>query len=317
MVMTIVLWTAAVLIAAVLLCMGVTAFVAWRIERAVRPIGKTIEVDGATIHYVDEGSGPPIVLVHGLGGQLRHWTYETVDRLKQDYRVIAFDRPGYGYSRAVPGRAPTLRNQATMIADLIRALRLERPLLVGHSLGGALSLAVALDHREMISGLALVAPLTHPVETPPDAFVLMATLSPIRRWLTSWILATPLSLLFGKRAIGQVFGPDSPKPDFGVRGGNFLMLRPASFRFASEEMTAAPEDIARMERAYERLDCPVGVLYGREDRILDPRTHGEALVSKVPGATLTYVEGGHMPPQVRPDVVVTFIREMAARCAAL
>src|SRR5512141_963154 len=119
-----------------------------KVEAAVPPSGQFIEIDDQRLHYVDtKGAGPAIVLIHGLGGTLGNFTYALVDKLSGEFRVIAVDRPGSGYS-VRPDEAPArLGAQADTLAKFIRALGLKQPLLVGHSLGGALSLAIALDHR--------------------------------------------------------------------------------------------------------------------------------------------------------------------------
>src|SRR5579862_7349056 len=138
-----------------------TAVTARRVEKALPPRGQFIEVSGARIHYLDKGSGPPIVIVHGLGGQMGNFTYALLDRLTDEFRVILIDRPGSGYSKRAPEATGRPKEQAAIVAEFIRKLDLQRPLLVGHSLGGAIALGIALDHPEVVKGLALVAPLTH------------------------------------------------------------------------------------------------------------------------------------------------------------
>jgi pimeloyl-ACP methyl ester carboxylesterase len=129
-----------------------TAITARRVETALPARGQFIEVAGARIHYLDKGSGPSIVILHGLGGQMGNFTYALLERLTDEFRVILMDRPGSGYSRRAPGATGRLTEQAAIVAEFIRKLGLERPLLVGHSLGGAIALGVALDHPEVISG---------------------------------------------------------------------------------------------------------------------------------------------------------------------
>ena len=144
--------------------------VARKAEELVPAEGRFLDVAGARLHYLDVGGaqngGPAIVMVHGLGGQLRNFSYALVDLLKDDYRVIVVDRPGSGYSTAT-GAMPGIIGQGAIIADFIQKLGLDRPLLVGHSLGGALSLAVGLDHPHLVRALALIAPLTQPLEQVP------------------------------------------------------------------------------------------------------------------------------------------------------
>src|SRR5687768_2438886 len=82
-----------------------------RVQRLVPPDGGFIEVEGARLHVLDRGTGQPIVLIHGLGGQLRNF-HRLVDNLAEEFRVIAVDRPGSGYSTAAPGAPANLRAQA-------------------------------------------------------------------------------------------------------------------------------------------------------------------------------------------------------------
>jgi len=115
---------------------------AWRVEKALPPRGNFLQLTGARIHYLERGSGQAIVMVHGLGGQSGNFTYGLVDELAQDYRVIVVDRPGAGYSTRESDDSARLRMQAAVVADVIRKLALDRPLVVGHSLGGAIALAM-------------------------------------------------------------------------------------------------------------------------------------------------------------------------------
>src|SRR6186713_248398 len=111
---------AAVAAGAALLAGGLALFsrvAARRIERDVPPDGQFITIDGVRLHYVDRGHGPAIVMIHGLGGQMRNFGYALADRLVADHRVILVDRPGSGYSAAAPSAA--LAVQATLIAGLI------------------------------------------------------------------------------------------------------------------------------------------------------------------------------------------------------
>src|SRR4029078_6034359 len=182
----------------VLIFSGFALFTAWtaqRVDAALPPPGKFIDIDGSRIHYVDSGSGDPILMIHGLGAQLRHLTHSMVGLLAHEYRVIAIDRPGAGNSTRARGSSAALSTQADVVVKLIQKLELERPLLVGHSMGGAVSLAVALDHPDLVRGLVLIAPFTQVVHAPPEALKPLMIRSPAMRHAIAWTVATPLAII--------------------------------------------------------------------------------------------------------------------------
>ncbi|WP_455731612.1 alpha/beta fold hydrolase, partial [Burkholderia stabilis] len=119
-----------------------SGYVARRVTRAFPPEGRFVDIGGDRIHYVEYGNGPPIVFVHGLAGQLRNFAYLPLARLAQQHRVIIIDRPGAGRSLRGAGSQANVFAQARTVAAFIDALRLDKPVLVGHSLGGAIALAV-------------------------------------------------------------------------------------------------------------------------------------------------------------------------------
>ena len=290
-----------------------SGLVARRVEAALPPRGRFIEVDGNRIHYLDVGSGPAILMVHGLGGQMANFTYALVDRLKHDFRVVVMERPGAGYSERAPGASARLGVQADVVAGVIARLGLERPLLVGHSLGGALALAVAAGHPEAARGLVLLSPLTQPQAAIPAPFRALAIASPRLRRLVAWTLATPLVMLAGRAALAEVFGPEAPPTDYATRGGGLLGLRPRAFYSTSTDLMAVSEDLAGVAARYGALSLPVGVLFGADDRLLDAAAHGRVLPSQVAGAIYEEIAGaGHMIPVTRPDEVAAFIERMDA-----
>jgi pimeloyl-ACP methyl ester carboxylesterase len=288
-----------------------TAHTARRVEAALPPDGHFVDVDGARIHYVDRGAGPTLLLIHGLGGHARNFTYALVDRLAEEFRVVVMERPGSGHSTRPRGAAAGPRAQAHAVAGFVRALGLGRPLLVGHSLGGAVALATALEHPEVVSGLALVAPLTHPEDEPPRAFAGLRIRSPLRRALVAWTVATPVSILRRRAALEAIFGPDPVPHDFATAGGGLLGLRPRAFVSASTDLVAIPDDMRELVERYGTLQVPVGILFGTGDRILDHRRHGEGMRARVADLRLELVEGGHMLPLTAPDRVAAFVRAVA------
>jgi pimeloyl-ACP methyl ester carboxylesterase len=287
-----------------------------RIERAVPPQGRFLVLDDEKIHVLEKGAGPPVVLIHGLEGQMGNFTHSLVDRLADDFRVVAFDRPGSGYSTRSPGSPAGVRAQAATLAGAIRALKLARPVIVGHSLGGAVALAIALDEPDCAGALALVAPLTHPLAKPPLVFRGLSIRSPLLRRFVAWTIATPASLLARELALKQVFSPEPAPSDFGTAGGGLLGMRPSNVYAASSDMVAANGDLEAMTPRYRSISIPIGILYGRGDRLLDPGAQGETMKERIPALDLEFMDGGHMLPVTAPDAVAAFIRRIAARAYA-
>lgn len=290
-----------------------TRHVERKVEAALPPQGIFVDVPGARLHVREQGRGPALLMIHGLGGHMSHFTYEVARQLAHHHRVVTVDRPGSGYSMRPPGTAAGLREQAAALAALIDRLELEQPLLVGHSYGGAVALALALDHPERVAGLSLLAPLTHLPDETPAAFRVLESRSPLMRRLMAWTVATPGAIARGGAVLEQVFAPDPVPHDFATRGGGLLGLRPGQFLAASEDMGALAGQLPGYSSRYGELRMPVAVLFGRQDRILSWREQGEALACKVPHAVLEVVEGGHMLPVAQPDLTVQFIRSAAAR----
>jgi len=286
-----------------------------KVEAAVPPCGQFIEIDGQRMHYVDtKGTGPAIVLIHGLGGTLRNYTYALVDKLSGEFRVIAVDRPGSGYSTR-PDEAPArLGAQADTLAKFMRALGLKQPLLVGHSLGGALSLAIALDHPDCAGALALIAPLTHAQDNVPEPFQGLVVTSPVLRKIIARTLAIPMSIRRAPELLKIVFGPDAVPADYPTRGGGLLGLRPKSFYNTSSDLVAVNEDLPGLMSRYGGLTIPLGMIYAKGDRILDCRQQGEAMKQKCPALDLVLLnEHGHMLPVTAPDSTADLIHRVAAR----
>lgn len=318
-------WLPAALAGPALLAL-ITVLLTARATARVPRLGAMIDLGRARLHVLDTGGAadravPVIVMIHGLGGQLRHFTHGLVDRLRGDHRVVALDRPGAGYSVWKGEASWNLDAQADVVAELIERAALGRVVLVGHSLGGALALRVAQRHRAHIAGLALLAPLTdHP----------QAISAALRRWLTSgrwvlvvlaWTIAMPLGRARRRALLGPVFSPDSIPDDYAVAAGGDLTLRPGHFLAAARDLAGIPDLVASLRAGFDELaqgePLPIGVLYGRQDRVLSARVHGEGLLACLPHARLELIDAGHMLPIMVPDACDAFIRRCVVNASGL
>ncbi|MCQ8279344.1 alpha/beta hydrolase [Acetobacteraceae bacterium KSS8] len=296
---------------------GFSAFTARKVLEAVPQAGRLLQIGGETLHVSDTGGDKPaILLLHGLGGNMLNLLPGLSPLLSRDYRVVAIDRPDSGYSVGAPGRPGNIRAQAWVVRDVIEALGLRKPLVVGHSLGGAIALATALDHPAQVGGLALLTPLTQVETVPPKMFAALAVRNPVKRWLISWTLAVPLGIRRGRRTMEMVFAPEALPRDFAVTGGGLLNMRPSAYRSASRDLVASGDDLPGLVARYPSLGVPVGILFGTEDRVLAPWKHGAAMKALVPDLVYEEIAGaGHMLPFTQPEPTAAFIRKMAEKVA--
>lgn len=316
--LTIVSWIVAALIAAVVIYYGFYVLLTLRIaahaERKVPRAGKLVEIEGNSIHYVEAGKGPPILFIHGLGAQLHQFRHSLFARLEKDFRVVALDRPGSGYSVRATGAGGGISEQARIIVAFMERLGLEKPLLVGHSLGGMVALAIAIEHPGKTAGLALLSPYTRYSAKIGPEFAPLQIEAPWRRWLVAHTTAVPDAVKTAPQVLDLIFGPQAMPGDYPIQGGGMLGLRPSHFYATSSDLVDSALDMARLQARYGEIAVPIGILHGTADRVLPHRPHAVAMKEKVAGLELELIEGiGHMPQFAAPEAVEAFIRRMAAK----
>src|SRR5438067_8078072 len=127
-------------------------------ERENAPRGRFVETGGVRLHYIEHGHGEPLVLLHGNGTMIDDMTLSgLVDLAAKTYRVIVFDRPGFGHSERPSEVTWTPQAQARVLRDALGRLGVQRPIVLGHSWGTLVALALALDYREYVRGLVLLS----------------------------------------------------------------------------------------------------------------------------------------------------------------
>jgi pimeloyl-ACP methyl ester carboxylesterase len=120
-------------------------------------LGKFCNIQGCAIHYFSEGNGPVIVLLHGENGDLYDFYLSPLwQKLKGNYRLIAFDRPGNGYSRRVNWKDYGFRNQGEIIHQAIQHLGLKDPLLVSYGESSGIVLSMLMEHEDSYKGAVLL-----------------------------------------------------------------------------------------------------------------------------------------------------------------
>jgi pimeloyl-ACP methyl ester carboxylesterase len=289
-----------------------------KVEAAVPPDGTFIEIDGNRLHYVDRGpkGAPAMVLIHGLGGQMRNFAGPLVEDLEQDYRVILVDRPGSGWSTRAPGASCSLWQQADTMAKFVRALGLDRPMIVGHSLGGALALTMAAEHSDTVGRLALICPLTQDIQDVPTAFKALEIRSPLMRRMIASTIAVPLAVANQDRFLAEVFKPEPAPADFPVTGGSALGVRAEAFYQTSSDLVALENQLPLLVERYAGIGVPARILYAREDNLLDPHLNGVTTAALLPDCRCEIVPGGHMLPFTQPEMTARWLRRVAEEGSA-
>jgi pimeloyl-ACP methyl ester carboxylesterase len=300
--------------------LGLVLFAAFSNKKAAQylpPSGTFAQLGTTKLHYVDQGQGPAIVMVHGLAGNLHNFTYGLASPLAKNYRVICVDRPGCGYSER-PGYADSsLEAQADTLALLLDHLAIESAVFVGHSLGGAISLAMAQKHPQKVKALALIAPLTHLPDEPAPVFKPLDIASPVVRRLIGWTLAVPGTIYRMNASLKVIFGPEKAPADFALRGGGILALKPKTFITASSDLQQAKFSMPSIEESYAGMTIPTSVLFGREDRVLSCKLNGEDMTTRIKGLQLTLVSGGHMLPVTQIEQSLQFVETVAGKATGL
>lgn len=304
-----------VLVALLALSIFRTRRMAAEAERQVPQAGEIVPVAGGTVHYLDLGprDAQTLVMIHGLSGQLQHFTYALAGLLTRKFRVIVVDRPGCGYSLRDSDALADPAEQGRMIGEALDRLGIARPVLVGHSLGGAVSLAMALDRPDRVGALALLCPATQYEEVVPEVFKGLLIKSSAVRRLIGATIAVPMAAATKDRVLGVVFHPEAPSDDFLIGAGGALGLRPEAFVAASSDAVALRAvGKAQSARYKDELRIPGGVLFGAADEILSPTAHGHTMQAH--GLEFETLEGrGHMIPLTAPQECAEFISRMAAR----
>jgi pimeloyl-ACP methyl ester carboxylesterase len=265
------------------------------------------EVDGLTLHYVMEGHGPPVVLVHGLGGFAESWRHN-IPALARVATVYAVDLPGFGRSSKPPARY-RLADSARALHGFVQAMGLGRVAIVGHSLGASVGLTYALTHPARVERLALIGALVPGATYRPSLpYRLAAT------FVLGELLALCGCAPLYRAAIARCFhAPVTEEVDFLVREGYEARTGPE----AKAAYLATLRDIRRdvvdhapdYRRALATLDPPVLLIHGQQDRVIPPAHCGEA-AEALPRVRVRWIDAcGHFPQIEHASVVNEWLTE--------
>jgi pimeloyl-ACP methyl ester carboxylesterase len=298
-----------------------TAVAARLIEARFPPVGDRIATGpgGAAVHVVERSARAPergaVLVVHGASGNFADMDAALGERLSAlGFRVFAVDRPGHGWSDRLAGADPTSpAGQAAALRAALAQRGVERAIVVVHSLGGMLGLAMALDAPQFARGLVLLAPVSHPWPGGVAWYYRLAA-SPLFGPAFRRLFVLPAGLVSLRGGVREVFAPDPPPRDYVFATRLPLVLRPRHFRANAEDVVAAAAHVAALSPRYPTIRIPTAIVTGDHDGVVYAKIHSAGCARDIPGATLTVLPGvGHSPHHSAPDRAVAAILEVEAR----
>lgn len=276
-------------------------------ERRTPPIGDFMTVDGVRLHYIVRGHGQPLVLIHGNGTMIQDFLVSgIVDELAKRYRVIIFDRPGYGYSSR-PRGLWTPRAHATLYEKALERLGVSKAVVLGHSWGSLVAVALALQAPGLVRSLVLASGYYYPtlradviLASPPAipglGDVLRYTVSPL---VGRALMPGMIKGMFAPAPVPERFEREFPKE---------MMLRPLQLRASAEDAALMTPVTVELQEHYRELKLPVVIIAGADDQIADVGRQSERLHHALPQSEFIVVPGmGHMIHHLAPEKVVQAI----------
>lgn len=301
--------------------LGYSSYAASNAAIANPPLGVFAEIEGVRLHYLDsapEEAGQSkrgtIVLIHGASGNLRDFTISIYAPLAREYRVIAIDRPGYGYSDRPPSNGHDWVNpavQAKLIHGLLAQAGVRNPIMVGHSWAGSVVLAYALDFPKQTGGVVMLAGASHPWRSEP-AFHNRWPAVPVLGDIFLHTLAAPGFALAVSGAVERNFAPNPAPAEYKERAGLSLLVRPDNWRANAEDMRNLSEFLVTQKNRYGELNMPMVIIAGENDTSVNPENHAKRLHKQVAGSKLIMLPNtGHSPHHAHPERVIEAIEDVA------
>jgi len=282
-------------------------------ERRHPPIGRFVNVDGVRLHYLERGQGEPLVLIHGNGSLIQDFLISgMVDELAKRYRVIVFDRPGFGYSSR-PRRLWTPQAQAKLLHDALRWLGVERAHVLGHSWGAMVAAAMAVDFPDFVESLVLESGYFYPTAR-ADVLLMSPPAIPGIGDAMRHTSAPVVSRILLPQIYEKIFEPAPVPEHFHRRFPKELVLRPSHLRAASEDVALMIPAAQALQSRYREIVAPAVIVTGADDRIVNVSRHSARLHRDIPGSEFVTMPGlGHMGHQLAPELVIEAVERAVHR----
>lgn len=264
--------------------------------------GTFIQAGDTTLFVQTAGDSrnTPVLLVHGMAAWSGTWRQTMESLAQRNYYAVAVDSPPFGFSARPMDRSYWRVSQAKRLASLVRALKLERPILVAHSYGSRAAFEFAMRHPELLRALVVVDPALDGIyESRTASSPILSGLLSIDAIRYGLVASTMTNPFLARTLLEQFMHRKEAATDAVLA----VYRRPGGLRGSTRDFgywLLGFLDGADIGRSSERenfaaVEAPVAIIWGREDTTT-PLSQGEALRTYLPNAALTVMDGvGHMP----------------------
>jgi len=273
--------------------------------------GEFAVVEGVQLHYVSRGAGAPVVLLHGNAGFTHDYAAVVRSLVEHGFRALAFDRPGHGQSVRPNNGTATVEKQARLIRGALGELNIKRPIMIGHSWGGMLVLAYALEYKMEVSGIVLLAPAAYPDDSEfatPRALIEIPGLGDLIIRMSSPLIDREI-----RRNLDRAFSPDEV-PAYYLELATAIWNRPEQIKAIVQDEAIFSTTAERLSRRYSEIQVPTIIITGDSDRLVNPEKHAYPLHDVISQSRLIVLpETGHMLPHTRPEAVLDAVQILEAQ----
>jgi pimeloyl-ACP methyl ester carboxylesterase len=296
--------------------LGATALInrqlAKKAQRENPPHGRFVDVDGVRLHYVERGEGRPLILFHGNGSMIQDFESSgLIDMAAKNYRVIVFDRPGFGYSLRPRNVVWTPEAQADLFIEALDRLNVQQAIVLGHSSGASVALALAKNHPSRVAALVLASGYYFPTAR-ADVVALSTPAIPGLGDIVSLTISPIVSRLMWPAILRKLFGPRLVPEKF-AGFPKEMAVRPSQIRAGAAEAALMIPAAILSSQSYDQLAMPTIILAGEEDRLIDIDEQSGRLHDVVKQSKFHRIAGaGHMIQQSATGDLMAAIDEAAA-----
>ena len=275
-----------------------------------------VTVERLRVRYIESGSGPTVVMIHGNAGSIEDFEFGVIQSLASKYHVIAVDRPGHGKSDRPRATAANVEYQARLLHQVLSWLGVDRPVLVGHSWGAALALSYALQYPQDASAMILVAPAAYPDDGESGLLQALAK-PPVLGDMTLILGRAILGKQMLRAGLSRAFSPQPMPEEYFKRVASSWLGRRQLKAYLDDE-SSLNASLKQLSKHYAEIDIPVVILTGDHDAVVSTKENAYRLKSAIPRAQLIEIKDtGHEIPQTHPESIASALRLISSTSASV